>query len=403
MRLAVLMYCCVLVFCSQAQVPNSWDSIADFPSQRTRGVGFSLLDKGYVCTGLDTADLTHNDLWEYDPVLGSWSQKASLPGAPRRNAVGFTIGNFAYVGTGADSSSAPGGQILKDFWKYDPVINSWSQIADYPGGNGNGVYFAAAFSSDEKGYVIGGKLGPDTYTDQLWEYKPFQDVWAPRAAYLGGPRYQLVSTRIGNKVIVGLGGNEDIYTKDLYAYHLATNTWEQLGDFPSAERGGAIAYTIKNQAFIALGTDGGYRDDVWEYNPSFDTWLNRNDYPGGGRKFCSYFVIEDSVYVGIGKSTTGKKRGFYKYIRGEAPLQLSEVELQNLQLYPNPINENRVFVKNDKVDFITLYSIAGKEIARISKGVSGFQLPNDLNSGTYIVYLEADTNVVSTQKIQVLK
>lgn len=403
MRLAILIYSCLFALCIQAQVPNSWDSIPDFTSQRTRAVGFSLLDKGYVCSGLDTADFTQNDLWQYDPVLGSWSQKASLPGPPRRNAVGFTIDNIAYVGTGADSSSAPGGQILKDFWKYDPLLNSWSQIADYPGGNGNGVYFASAFSSNEKGYVIGGKLGPDSYTNQLWEYKPSQDIWAARAPYLGGPRYQLVSTRIGNKVIVGLGVNEDIYTKDLYAYNIGTNTWEQLGDFPAAERGGAIAYTIKNQAFIALGTDGGYRDDVWEYNPSFDTWMNRNDYPGGGRKFCSYFVIEDSVYVGIGKSTTGKKRGFYRYTRGEAPLGLSEMARQDIQLYPNPVKDNQLFIKNKMVQSITLYSLSGKEVAFIHKSISGFQLPNNLVEGTYIAHLKVNNEWVDTQKIQVLK
>lgn len=386
---------------ASAQVPNTWDSIADFPVQRTRAVGFSLLDKGYVCAGLDTADLTHNDLWQYDPIAGSWSQRASLPGAPRRNAVSFTIDNFAYVGTGADSSSAPGGQILKDFWKYDPLLNTWSQIADYPGGSGNGVYFAAAFSSDEKGFVIGGKLGPDTYTDQLWEYKPSQDVWALRAPYLGGPRYQLVSTRIGNKVIVGLGGNEDIYTKDLYAYNLATNVWEQLADFPSAERGGAIAFTIKNQAFIALGTDGGYRDDVWEYNPSFDTWLNRNDYPGGGRKFCSHFTIGDSTFVGIGRSATGKKRGFYRYLKGEAPLSLEEFAFNKNTIYPNPIIASSFNVKNEGINEIIIYALSGKEVARLHSFNQKVILPSTIQNGIYVAQLMDNHIPIITQKIEI--
>src|SRR5688500_17761444 len=102
---------------SLAQGQNTWtNKAASGGLNRERAVGFSIGDFGYVATGEDTVNITHNDLWQYDPSLDSWTQKADLPGSPRRNAVAFTLNDKGYVGTGIDSSESSLGVELKDFW-----------------------------------------------------------------------------------------------------------------------------------------------------------------------------------------------------------------------------------------------------------------------------------------------
>ena len=76
------------------QTPNSWTKKADFGAlKRERAVAFSIGEYGYVATGEDTNNVTYNDLWRYDPVSDTWSQMANLPGSTRRNAVGFSLDN----------------------------------------------------------------------------------------------------------------------------------------------------------------------------------------------------------------------------------------------------------------------------------------------------------------------
>ena len=46
-----------------------------------------------------------NDFWEYNPTTNSWSQKEIFPGSNRDKAVGFSINDKGYVGTGSSSTS----------------------------------------------------------------------------------------------------------------------------------------------------------------------------------------------------------------------------------------------------------------------------------------------------------
>ncbi len=80
--------------------------------------------KGYVGTGYDGFNYL-NDFYEFDPVLNAWTQKANFPGSPRYEAVAFGLGSFGYVGTGFDGSNA-----LKDFYQYDPSSDTWNSDMD---------------------------------------------------------------------------------------------------------------------------------------------------------------------------------------------------------------------------------------------------------------------------------
>ena len=56
---------------------------------------------------------------------GTWTQKANFGGIARSGCFAFSIGNFGYMG---------GGNLMTDFWKYDPSNNSWTQEANMTDG-----------------------------------------------------------------------------------------------------------------------------------------------------------------------------------------------------------------------------------------------------------------------------
>lgn len=389
----------VLSFCSFGQTENFWTKKADFAGlKRERAVAFSIGDFAYVGTGIDTAEVVLKDFWKYTPSTDTWTQIADIPGGARRNAVAFTINDYGYVGTGMDSAVAtvPGAQTLNDFWKFDPSGNTWTQVANYPGSFGNGVYFATGFSIDSKGYICGGKMGPNFYSNQLWEYKPSTDQWTQLANFPGGLRYQLSSFTVGYKAYVGFGTDQDLYRKDLWEFDATTNQWSAKADFPASERASATTFTIGQRGFVTGGANGGMLDDLWEYNPFTDNWSIKATYGGSPRKNAVGFVVNGKAYVGTGKGYSGKKASMHEYTPGST-LSANEIEIE-LAMYPNPSTDLvKLNYLPEQIDEIELYSISGEKLIS-GHGLKTLHVAN-FAQGNYIVIGRKDNQIVSTQSL----
>lgn len=382
MKNILLVFSVLFSFSTLAQSSNYWVRMNDFGGlKRERAVAFTVGDYAYVGTGVDTSEVTRKDFWKYDPVTDSWSQVADLPGSARRNAVAFSIGNYGYVGTGITSASSDFGTMLSDFYRYDPVSNSWSGIASYPGGSGNGVYFATGFGVSNKGYVCGGKLGSNFYISQLWEYNPSTNSWTQKPNFPGGVRYQLCSFVVGNSGFVGFGTDNDMYRNDLWEFKPSANEWIERSSLPSSERSGVATFSIGDRGFICMGNNGGLLDDLWEYNPSEDEWAVRDNYSGSSRKWAVGFALNDRGYVGTGKGYSGKKQSMYKYTPVEW-VAMEELEQMKLQVFPNPTTDF-INIGNEDVFSVDIYTISGK---MIMKDIIENQVNvSEFESGTYIV------------------
>ncbi len=370
------------------QSPNSWVKKNDFfGGEREQAVAFSIGDHGYVATGVDTAEMVRKDLWQYDPSTDLWTQKADLPGSGRRCAFGFAMNGKGYVGGGIDNDEAQLGIRLADFYEYDPTTNSWTAKANYPGGNGSGVYYATGFAVDNKGYVCGGKVGPNSYLNQLWEYKPLNNTWTQRSNFPGGVRYNLSSISVGNVAYVGLGTNQDTYCKDWWRFNPGTNTWTQMADFVGGYRGGASTFAIGTKAYVCLGTNGGLKEDLFMYNPATDNWYPRANFGGSERKQAIAFTVDNHAYVGTGSGVSGKKESIYEYIPLDV-LEIDELEDQ-VMFYPNPAStEIRLNVPNASIDRVQVIDMQGN-VVYISSEVIDKVIPcADFATGTYHIYLE---------------
>lgn len=380
---------------------NTWTKLNDVGmGKRERATGFAIDSIGYLCGGLDTAEVIHKDLWAYNPQTDTWSQKADLPGSARRDAVSFVIDNYAFVGSGMDSVSGPTGNTLKDFWRYNPQSNTWSAVADFPGAGGQGIYFATGFSVAGKGYLCGGKTGPNLYSSQLWEYKPSNNQWIQRANFPGGVRYQMISFVVGAKAYVGMGTDQNIYKKDVFCYDPGANTWQAIAPFPAYERAAASTFTLEERGFVCLGNNGGLLADLIEYNPKTDTWTLRSAYGGSERKGAISFVIDNKAYVGTGKGASGKKDSWYVY----EPSNYAAIEelAAQIQIYPNPIESTlHIAGLQKQIQYVSIYSTSGKILkAQLVNGIMSTSIDLiDLPQGAYILYLQLNDGQFITKKI----
>lgn len=230
-------------FTQKASLPAAGES-------RIAPVGFSINGKGYIATGYSGTVL--RDLWEYDPVADSWTQKADMPSLGRWKAVGFALNGKGYVATGNSFMSR-----LKDVWEYNPVTNSWMQKADMPPVYGREDAFVFVFNN--KAYVGGGRSNVDIKT--MYEFNPamaLNGLWTQKADYPGQGNLKVAAFATNLAGFAGTGailnGGFTFY-KDLWRYAPSTNTWTKKTDFPGAPRAWAVGFSINGIGYIGLGRD----------------------------------------------------------------------------------------------------------------------------------------------------
>ena len=236
---------------------------------------------------------------------GVWTQKANVGGSGREGAVGFSIGTKGYIGTGGTGYEY--GVPLKDFWEYDPSTNTWTQKADFAGA---ARVYAVGFSIGNKGYI---GTGSSNYRynclNDFWEYDPSTNTWTQKANFGGVSREYAVGFSIGNKGYIGTGlaGGGAYYApcKDFWEYDPSTNTWTQKADFAGVARWGAVGFSIGTKGYIGTGYGGSLLKDFWEYDPSTNTWTQKADFAGEARHNAVGFSIGDKGYIGTGHAGGG--------------------------------------------------------------------------------------------------
>ncbi len=236
---------------------------------RGGAIAFATDTKGYVGLGQGNGIPFFNDLWEYDPVTLSWTQKANFIGSARRLAVCFEINNIAYVGTGQDANG-----FTNDFYKYDASTNTWSQITDFGGSARKG---AVGFTMGAQGYVGTGDEG--ILVNDFWQYEPETDTWTEKATFPGTARSGACGWGIFPSAFIACGyDNSFNYKKDVWEYNYYADTWTQRSNFDGPKRTSATAFVIDGVAYLGLGYNGSYLDDFWAYTPILSINENAENY-----------------------------------------------------------------------------------------------------------------------------
>lgn len=285
---------------------DTWTQKANFGgASRDGAVGFSIGNKGYIGTGSDPS-IYSSDFWEWNQVTNTWTQKADFGGSGRRNATGFSIGTKGYIGTGDDGSNK------KDFWEWDQSSNTWTRKADF---SGVGRKDAVGFSIAGKGY-IGTGAGGGNHND-FWEYTPgpgfMGGSWTQKANFGGTARNSAVGFSIGSKGYIGTG-DDGARKKDFWEYDPVTDAWTQKAAFGGTARAEATGFSIGTKGYIGTGQDNSsMKNDFWEWDQNTNTWTQRANFSGAARTGAVGFSIGDKGYIGCGDSGASDRRDFYEY------------------------------------------------------------------------------------------
>ncbi len=151
---------------------DRWTQKADMPLAVAAGTCFVLNGVGYVGTGVlaQSPELVFSKkLFAYEPRTDTWAEKAEFPGAARFRAVGFTLGERGYLGTGLAAIVEGSADVFQDMWGYDPGADAWTQIPDF-GGSARGA--AVCFTLGSWVYVgTGSGASMQPFTD-FWRVQP---------------------------------------------------------------------------------------------------------------------------------------------------------------------------------------------------------------------------------------
>ncbi|MCT4613530.1 MAG: hypothetical protein N4A49_01495 [Marinifilaceae bacterium] len=271
-----------------------------------------------------------------DDLLGNWksldvSQIETGVAQPRFGAVSFTIGNYAYVGTGVGiaNSSTTGDKLnlLKDFFKIDLTNQTITNIAaEFPGDERQD---AVAFTAGGKGYVGLGYNGKtQTYFNDFYEFDPTTETWTKLegdSAFPGVGTRNGIGFGYGNKGFIGTGtiANDESTTllNNIYwKYDTDTKKWTKIG------AGGdkvtkAVSFVIDKYAYICLGENAlGNNRRVFRFDCESETFVDRMKYlesKNGSenvpRLNAVSFVIGKKAYIATGTTGTGQTRDVWEF------------------------------------------------------------------------------------------
>lgn len=287
------------------EIIGNWIELSDFEGiPRTDAVSFTIGEKAYVGTGYD-GDERLTDFWEYDPNFDQWTRKADFPGIARNGAVGFGTDYKGYIGSGYDGVNK-----LKDFWEYDPTDNSWTQIKEF---GGTGRYGAVAFTINNKGYV--GTGYDDNALKDFWEYNPSDNTWSQVFSLGGGKRRDATAFVIDNKAYVCSGIDNGSYENDFWVYDPALNSWSDLrhisnvsdddydDDYSSIIGIDKVGFSINGKGYLTTGGTSA-STTVWEYDPATDLWEIKTSLEATGRTGAVGFAIGETGYLATGRNSS---------------------------------------------------------------------------------------------------
>ena len=208
---------------------DTWTQLSNFIGDgRNHPAMVAVNNKIYVgCGSNDNGNL--GDWWEYDVLLDSWSQKSDIIGNNRHHPYYFGIGDYVYVGFGHGSVVGPGSNpssnnyIYNDFYRYNPVNDSWTQLNNFPS---EARVAGTQFAYEGKGFVLSGDGDDHNPLDngEFWQYNPVNDSWVQLNSHPGDAIWAPGSFVIGCDAYFLLGENNNysspILPISMYKYKL---------------------------------------------------------------------------------------------------------------------------------------------------------------------------------------
>jgi N-acetylneuraminic acid mutarotase len=402
-----------LSFLSSAQY--SWTVKDSFPGTPRRMAAGLIINNsvGYLVGGNSALPATFlNDVWEYIPSTGNWSQKANFPYMVCSPAY-FAINDVGYVVGGTQSA----GVYVSTNEAYNSANDTWSAKASFPE---NGVSEAFQFVINGLAYVGAGARNGSGVSSTMYAYNPTADSWATMASYPGPQSINMAGFAIDSFGYAGIGQNgAGSFFNQFYKYNPANNSWTQIASFPGKVRCAATCFVLNGKAYVGggvttvSGTSSAYDlGDFYEYDPGTNAWSAVPGFPGAPRQYATPFVFGDIAYTVCGFNDDGglfynmvNKFGTCSTISAVTPIPGGNSNAR-MKIYPNP-STNEVTVKiSDPVTSEVKYevvSVDGKVVKTGSTTQSTFGFnANNFANGVYILNITDGNGTHGAERFEVM-
>ena len=385
-----LVYIFFLCMCFQVQAQD-WVQVTSLPNafnETHHSFAFSFDDMGYIVSGNSDSGV-RDDFYQYNPVTDSWTELTPFPGGARGFAIGDTWNGKAYFGFGNDGTSR-----LNDLWVFDPSNMSWTELASCPCAE---RAHPAMIAHNGKVFVGLGSSSSGNMND-WWEYDIALNTWSQKDDLPSLSRHHPYQFGIDDYVYTGFGHGNAIFN-DWFRYDIAGETWTQVATLPAEGRVAGTQFSYNGLGYVLSGDGDNHRSmntgEFWAYDPVTDTWDELPPHPEGSRWAPASFVINGEVYIINGTSVSEYVTEIYKFDLNSV---LSTHELTNLSIsiYPNPAIDiiNIDVPENLKYD-ANLYDLNGRviisttnksviEIQTLPLGIYFIEI-KDLDSGQKVI------------------
>lgn len=369
-----------------------WNAKTGYPGvgrHRASGIGIGskvYYGLGHVSSGM--VNVGFQDWWEFDPATNSWTQKANYP-HESHGAVGFSIGNKGYMGSG-DSESIGANN---NFYEYDPILNTWTTKTPCPVSDDGHVSFVI----NGLGYIGLGYGGAG-----LHSYNPATNTWTLATSAIPGSWWGAAFV-LDNKAYY-----VPCFSNTLYQYDPVTNLVVTKAPFIGVGRIAAAGFSVRGKGYIGLGTtgfDGPYDlKDFYFYDPALNVWDTiPKSFPGARRHFVPCVPIGDNVYFGTGSNGTNLA-DFWAY-EWKISVGINDYDKENeITIFPNPTSDIIHVKLSESISKtptqVKLYSLDGKEVfTQNINSTSNTLNISYLPKGIYFITLSNDDKIISSKKI----
>lgn len=243
-------------------------------------------DKGYVGLGNEystTVNYLH-DWWEYNPLTDSWTQKAAFPGNSDGTQMAFGTLTNAYV---IDSVH---------IYQFNPLNNLWTQLSNFPGPARNNYFLLGTDSGAYLGMGLSDDITNFPFND-WWRYDAVNDQWAQLAGFPGDGLNNPKGFIIGNKIYMGMGsfmqGGTSTREFKLWEYSIENDDWKMNCQIPDICSNG-FGFALKGKGYFVGGILPVIDKSLNEFNPVTKVWNAYYDIKFSGGAF---FIVNDKLYL----------------------------------------------------------------------------------------------------------
>lgn len=229
---------------------NTWTALQPLPDWRYQSSGaVAMRGRLYLVGGWDNRQgsrLPHSEVYEYDPVPGTWSIASRMPTLSAGGASGVMNG-MLYVLTSQNGHSDP--PCVHTLHVWNPLDDTWKEL------KGSTVVHVTPASGviANKLYIAGGGDGLGGTTDVLEAYDPATNAWTVLAP-MPEPRNGAAGAVIDGLFYVFGGETESGVTNAVSVYDPETNAWSRSAPLPTPRTTMACG-AIGNTAFLAGGSN----------------------------------------------------------------------------------------------------------------------------------------------------